>query len=479
MMKYQTANEFRVLVSIEMGMKNHEIVPTTLICSISGLKIGLVNKALRSLHKNKLVHHEAKSYDGFKLTYLGYDFLSLKAMSHRETVSAVGKQIGVGKESDIFLVADQNGEELCLKLHRLGRTSFRAIKNKRDYMKHRKAASWLYMSRLAAIKEYAFMKALYAHDFPVPKPIDHSRHCVLMSLCKGYPMCHVAHVRHPGKVYNELMNLIIRLAQHGLIHCDFNEFNLMIDDEENITMIDFPQMVSTTHENAEFYFDRDVQCIRTYFERRYNFIADYYPKFSDYNDRVYNLDVEVEASGFNKKAEATLEQFINRDETEAGNEADTIELEGNDNISDEEDEEDEQERKDQLKEMRKRILEQQRAENTPERELVSLKRDDTEEKEDLDFILQEGDDSDDEQPSDTKTEAQEGEDIPEDEADEAEEAEEAPKKLKKKKKAQPNADIRYKVKKNLARRNKPKLKPNSNKNRTKRSNRALIKEDRD
>ena len=31
MMKYQTANEFRVLVSIEMGMKNHEIVPTTLI----------------------------------------------------------------------------------------------------------------------------------------------------------------------------------------------------------------------------------------------------------------------------------------------------------------------------------------------------------------------------------------------------------------------------------------------------------------
>ena len=250
----------------------------------------------------------------------------------------------------------------------------------------------------------------------------------------------------------------------------------MIDDEENITMIDFPQMVSTTHENAEFYFDRDVQCIRTYFERRYNFIADYYPKFSDYNDRVYNLDVEVEASGFNKKAEATLEQFINRDETEAGNEADTIELEGNDNISDEEDEEDEQERKDQLKEMRKRILEQQRAENTPERELVSLKRDDTEEKEDLDFILQEGDDSDDEQPSDTKTEAQEGEDIPEDEADEAEEA---PKKLKKKKKVQANADIRYKVKKNLARRNKPKLKPNSNKNRTKRSNRALIKEDRD
>lgn len=54
-----------------------------------------------------------------------------------------------------------------------------------------------------------------------------------------------------------------------MIHGDFNEFNLMIDANERITMIDFPQMVSTDHENAELYFDRDVQCIRTLFERKY------------------------------------------------------------------------------------------------------------------------------------------------------------------------------------------------------------------
>ena len=41
---------------------------------------------------------------------------------------------------------------------RLGRISFRAIKAKRDYLGKRKSASWMYMSRLAAEKEYAFMK---------------------------------------------------------------------------------------------------------------------------------------------------------------------------------------------------------------------------------------------------------------------------------------------------------------------------------
>jgi len=47
-----------------------------------------------------------------------------------------------------------------------------------------------------------------------------------------------------------MIDLVIKLAEHGLVHGDYNEFNLMIDDEENLTMIDFPQMVSTSHPNA-------------------------------------------------------------------------------------------------------------------------------------------------------------------------------------------------------------------------------------
>lgn len=36
--------------------------------------------------------------------------------------------------------------------------SFRAIKSKRDYLKKGQSASWMYLSRIAAIKEFAFMK---------------------------------------------------------------------------------------------------------------------------------------------------------------------------------------------------------------------------------------------------------------------------------------------------------------------------------
>ena len=54
------------------------------------------------------------------------------------------------------------------------------------------------------------------------------------------------------EVYSELMEMIVKLANCGLIHSDFNEFNLMIDSNDRITMIDFPQMVSTCHANAEW-----------------------------------------------------------------------------------------------------------------------------------------------------------------------------------------------------------------------------------
>ncbi len=60
-------------------------------------------------------------------------------------------------------------------------------------------------------------------------------------------------VPSPGKLYSQLMDMIVRLAHAGLIHGDFNEFNILIRRSNGEpVMIDFPQMVSTSHENAEW-----------------------------------------------------------------------------------------------------------------------------------------------------------------------------------------------------------------------------------
>lgn len=317
-----------------MGSKNHEIVPTSMIEKIARLKGGSsgFHKSVSNLAKNGLIGRikEAK-YDGYRLTYGGLDYLALHTHSSRKDVYSVGSRVGVGKESDIIMVADDRGVQKILKIHRLGRISFRTVKTNRDYLKKNKSGSWMYLSRLAAMKEYAFMQVLKEEGFPVPDPVAQSRHTIVMSFIDSYPLRQISTVPDPASLYAELISLMLRLAKHGLIHGDFNEFNILIkeetseqstedDAEPTLTLvpilIDFPQMVSMEHKNAEMYFDRDVDCIKRFFDKRFHFVSTQPgPFFKDAKktvgkDGAKRLDAAVEASGFTKKMWKDLEAAI-------------------------------------------------------------------------------------------------------------------------------------------------------------------------
>ncbi|XP_068988083.1 uncharacterized protein RIOK2 isoform X1 [Bombus flavifrons] len=315
-LRYLTKDDFRVLTAIEMGMKNHELVPASLAAQIANLRYGGVHKLLKELCKHRLLSYErGKQYDGYRLTNAGYDYLALKVLAQRDIIASFGNQIGVGKESNIYIVADEDRNPMCLKLHRLGRTCFRNIKGKRDYHQHRKSASWLYLSRISATREYAYMKALFDRGFPVPKPIDLNRHCVVMELVEGGPLCGVYRLDDVESLYDELMNLIVKLGNHGVIHGDFNEFNIMITNSGKPILIDFPQMISTEHVDAETYFERDVNCVRDFFKRRFAYESELYPTFQDIS-REDCIDVEIKASGITKQMEKDLLREIGMVEVE-------------------------------------------------------------------------------------------------------------------------------------------------------------------
>lgn len=200
-----------------MGSKNHEVVPLPLIVQISGLRNGGVNKLVGSLAKRNLISkvQNAKCDAPHKILFnsiiiqehilrwrLQTNVWRLRLSSYACLIETwfnalcwkpdrCRKGIRSGASSfilrlqtdmrlsDIYVVADAEGNEMVLKLHRLiiltsfrmptdwffrlGRVSFRAIKEKRDYLGKRKSASWMYMSRLAAQKEWAFMKVSLFH----------------------------------------------------------------------------------------------------------------------------------------------------------------------------------------------------------------------------------------------------------------------------------------------------------------------------
>lgn len=327
-----TGDDFKVLQAVEQGSKNHEVVPTTLIHQLSGMRsMSGTNRSISDLAKLKLISklRNAK-YDGYRLTYNGIDYLALHSMLNRDTVYSIGGSIGVGKESDIYKVSDKNGVEKVMKMHRLGRTSFHTVRNNRDYLKKnsKNGVNWMVLSGLAANKEFQFITMLYAKGFKVPEPFDNSRHVIIMELIKGYPMRRLRKHRNLPELYNNLMKFIVKLGCSGLIHCDFNEFNIMIKDESEIdpndptdlgfVVIDFPQSISIQHKDAEYYFQRDVDCIRRFFKKKLKYepkndpsMLDTdgfgdgyryaYPDFQRDIKRTDNLDELVQASGFSKK----------------------------------------------------------------------------------------------------------------------------------------------------------------------------------
>lgn len=86
---------------------------------------------------------------------------------------------------------------------------------------------------------------------------------MLMSGIDAYPLNQISHIANTDEVFSEIMYWFSQLAEFGLIHCDLNEYNIMVSKNEEITLIDFPQMISVHHDNAEELFNRDLECILT------------------------------------------------------------------------------------------------------------------------------------------------------------------------------------------------------------------------
>merc|ERR1719341_1072591 len=91
----------------------------------------------------------------------------------------------------------------------------------------------------------------------------------------------------------------------------------MIMDDGRPVVIDFPQMVSTGHRDAKYFFDRDVTGVRDFFRRRFNYESLEAPCFEDIH-RTDAMDAEVAASGVTKQMEKDLRLEYGLDEEEEG-----------------------------------------------------------------------------------------------------------------------------------------------------------------
>jgi len=261
--------DVRVLQAIELAMSRYEFVPEEVIPRYAGLNVEETHFRLKRLSKFRLIRSWRGAYVGYLLNYAGYDCLAINALVKANVLEAFGKPLGVGKESDVYDALTPKHRRVAVKFHRLGRISFRQTRRKRRYLAEQSHVSWLYQSRLAAGKEYEALKLVHPHGVAVPEPISQNRHVLVMSMIEGAELAEYLDIPDPRKVLREvLFNVRKAYLKAGIIHADLSEYNVVLQPDRHILIIDWPQYVTREHPNAEELLKRDIQNILRFFRRR-------------------------------------------------------------------------------------------------------------------------------------------------------------------------------------------------------------------
>jgi RIO kinase 2 len=221
--------------------------------------------ALERLLEAKLIF---KSIRGYKLLSLGLDVYALKILVEDNIISGIGNRIGIGKESDIIEAISQRNQLMVIKFFRIGRISFTDAKRKRAFEK-KNMHTWFLLNIEAAKKEYDILVKLKQSKMNIVTPHYRSMHTIVMDRIQGKRLSDNLNLEDPLRILQKILSQVKLAYDQKIINSDLNENNIIIDNEDRIWIIAWPQAVSTKHPNSKYLLERDLKNICRYFEKKY------------------------------------------------------------------------------------------------------------------------------------------------------------------------------------------------------------------
>ena len=115
------------------------------------------------------------------------------------------------------------------------------------------------------------MKRAYEAGVAVPEPLAQNRHIIAMGMIEGGELGKYRDIGDPKKVLRQILkNVKIAYKKAGIIHSDLSEYNIILQPDAKILIIDWPQAVKTDHANAKDLLERDLHNVLTFFSRKFD-----------------------------------------------------------------------------------------------------------------------------------------------------------------------------------------------------------------
>ncbi len=259
------AEDINFLARLERGTKRYEYIPTDRLTVITKIQPKKLQYLLGKANKLKLIEGRTDKYRGYKILPAGYDVLALWSLVQKNVIEAFGNKLGVGKEADVYNALQPDGSRVAVKFNRLGRTSFTRVKRTRTLETNK---VWIEVSKKAAEREFKVLKKLYP-EVSVPKPVAINRHVLVTGLIDGDELGKVSEISEPETVLDDVLDNIKIAYSKGVIHADLSEHNVLVKPDGRVLLIDWPQWIQTSNENAEELLERDLRNILKFFNRRF------------------------------------------------------------------------------------------------------------------------------------------------------------------------------------------------------------------
>ncbi len=266
--------KWKAMEGIFKNMWDYEYVPIEIISRSSGVDEIKLENILKSLSDEGLVEIRYRDYLGGAFTFQGLSLYSLWRFVRRDLVSMLGKRMGEGKESIIYNCYSEKIGEGVLKFHKVGYSSFKRVREKRDYGN----LHFTVLMVRSARNEFRALKKLYGR-VSVPKPYGWEGNTVLMELVDAKEMYRVR-LKNPGEVLDMILEDVREMYSLGIIHGDLSQFNILVNPE-GIWFIDFPQSVDLDEMDederkmAEELLERDLKNLLDYFKKTYGIERDF------------------------------------------------------------------------------------------------------------------------------------------------------------------------------------------------------------
>jgi RIO kinase 2 len=263
--------DYKLLKVLASSLKQHESLTRKEITTYSKMHENIVDFRINRLHNMKLI---GKNKGGFTLLMMGLDTVALKMLVDKDIIIAMGKPIGIGKESDVFEAITSSEQGRALKFFRIGRISFREVRRRRTFIGKEDIHQWLLVNIDAAKKEYNALNRLRHSGIRIPVLYYRAMHCVVMNRIDGLRLVNIHELEDPKITLQNILHDIGTAYKYNMINSDLSEYNVLLDSKNNIWIIDWPQVVSRSHPNAADLIKRDVYNIVNFFNKRFDLRED-------------------------------------------------------------------------------------------------------------------------------------------------------------------------------------------------------------